>query len=153
MRIHEQVETSTPGTTTPGKGPSLLTGAGPLPKPPVVVCVLVVPEGTELSLNALRDVLSREIFRHDASPLPKTDKALPPIESWLTHTAAAEYLGVSPSTLYRYAEHRTIESRKLWGRLQYRVSSLDKFQEQHIRRAHRSLTEGAILSTAPSSGK
>lgn len=153
MRIHEQVETSALGSTRSGDGYSFLTADKPLPKPPIVVCILVVPEGTELTLNALRDVVSREIFRQDIAPTPRTGVSSPPIDSWLTHGAAAEYLGVSPSTLYRYAEHRTIESRKLWGRLQYRVSSLDKFQEQHVRRAHRSLTEGAILSTAPSSGK
>ena len=153
MRIREQVETSTPNSTSLGNGPSLLTADSPLPKPPVVVCVLVVPEGTELTLNALRDVVSREVFQQGTAPAPKAGMSSPPTDSWLTHSAAAEYLGVSPSTLYRYAEHRAIESRKLWGRLQYRVSSLDKFQEQHIRRAHRSLTEGGILSTAPSSGK
>lgn len=33
------------------------------------------------------------------------------VDSWLQHVAAAEYLGVGRSTLYRYAEEEHIESR------------------------------------------
>ena len=60
------------------------------------------------------------------------------VDSWLEHTAAAEYLGVGRSTLYRYSEHHEIESRKFCGRLQYRLSSLDEFKNQHVRPARRS---------------
>jgi excisionase family DNA binding protein len=129
------------------------TGDERLPKPPIVVCVLVVPEGTELTLNALRDALSRDLFREGASIPAGVQNSHQATDNWLTHPAAAEYLGISQSTLYRYAEHRTIESRKLCGRLQYRLSSLDRFKDQHIRRALRSPTDRAILSTAPTSGK
>jgi excisionase family DNA binding protein len=129
------------------------TGDERLPKPPIVVCVLVVPEGTELTLNALRDALSRDLFREGASTPAGVQNSRQSIDTWLTHSAAAEYLGISQSTLYRYAEHRTIESRKLCGRLQYRLASLDRFKDQHIRRALRSPTDRAILSTAPTSGK
>src|SRR5258708_23084777 len=49
------------------------------------------------------------------------------VDSWLEHTAAAEYLGVGRSTLYRYSEHQEIESRKFCVRRQYRLSNLDYF--------------------------
>jgi len=74
------------------------------------------------------------------------------VDSWLEH-AAAEYLGVGRSTLYRYSEHQEIESRKFCGRLQYRLSSLDEFKARHIRLSRHSEEHGAIIPTAPRSGK
>ena len=75
------------------------------------------------------------------------------VDSWLEHAAAAEYLGVGRSTLYRYSEHQEIESRKFCGRLQYRLSSLDEFKARHIRLSRHSEQCGAIIPTAPRSGK
>jgi excisionase family DNA binding protein len=75
------------------------------------------------------------------------------VDSWLEHTAAAEYLGVGRSTLYRYSEHQEIESRKFCGRLQYRLSSLDEFKTRHIRPSRHSNNQGAIIPSAPRSGK
>ncbi len=75
------------------------------------------------------------------------------VDSWLEHAAAAEYLGVGRSTLYRYSEHQEIESRKFCGRLQYRLSSLDEFKALHIRLSRHSEEHGAIIPTAPRSGK
>jgi Helix-turn-helix domain len=75
------------------------------------------------------------------------------VDSWLEHAAAAEYLGVGPSTLYRYAEEQQIESRKFCGRLQYRLLSLDEFKARHVRPARRSRHESGIIQSAPRSGK
>src|SRR5229473_8203980 len=62
---------------------------------------------------------------------PRTDSEDP----WLKHPQAAEYLGISKSTLYRYACQQTIESRKLGGRLEYHRSTLDRFKNRQIRPA------------------
>jgi hypothetical protein len=154
MGLHNQNDTETTANA-PALSPNGLRAIGDqcLPKPPILVCVLVVPEGSELTLNALRDAVSRELFRETGSPSAGSQDSRPVMDSWVPNSAAAEHLGISESTLYRYAEHRIIESRKLCGRLQYRLSSLDKFKDQHIRRAHRSLNDRAILSGAPTSGK
>jgi excisionase family DNA binding protein len=56
---------------------------------------------------------------------------------WLTHPEAAKCLGISTTTLYRYAEQERIEFRKIENRLQYRSSGLDQFKEQHVRPARR----------------
>ena len=79
--------------------------------------------------------------------------ALEVVDSWLEHKAAAEYLGVGLSTLYRYAEGEQIESRKFGGRLEYRLSSLDEFKARHVRPARRSGHESGIIRSAPRSGK
>jgi excisionase family DNA binding protein len=75
------------------------------------------------------------------------------VDSWLEHTAAAEYLGVGRSTLYRYSEHHEIESRKFCGRLQYRLSSLDEFKVRHVRPSRHSDEHNGIIPSAPRSGK
>jgi len=75
------------------------------------------------------------------------------VDSWLEHAAAAEYLGVGRSTLYRYAEEEQIESRKFCGRLEYRLSSLDEFKARHVRPARSSRHESGIIQSAPRSGK
>jgi len=82
-------------------------------KPLIVVYVLVVPEGYQLTLNAPRDTVSKEIFRGGAHSPVAIQESNQVIDSWLP---APEHQGVSESTLYRYAEHRTIESRKLSGK-------------------------------------
>ena len=61
----------------------------------------------------------------------------PPCEdSWLGHSEAAAYLGISKSTLYHYSCHDQIERRKLGGRLEYRSPALDKFKEDHTQPAN-----------------
>jgi len=75
------------------------------------------------------------------------------VDSWLEHTAAAEYLGVARSTLYRYSEHHEIESRKFCGRLQYRLLSLDEFKTRHVRPARPFHSDRSIIASAPRSGK
>jgi hypothetical protein len=75
-----------------------------------------------------------------------------PEDSWLDHSAAAEYLGVSKSTLYKYACQQKIECRKLCGRLEYCRSELDRFKQEQVRPARR-LERRSIITSAHSSGK
>lgn len=108
------------------------------PAPPTVLpCIFVLPEDATPVLEVLRILSSSEAFRNpvniglaDASRCSRE-----PDDSWLEHSAAARYLGISSSTLYRYAERRLIESRKLGNRLRYRRSMLDHFKDQNVRPA------------------
>jgi excisionase family DNA binding protein len=74
-------------------------------------------------------------------------------DSWLGHSEAAAYLGVSKSTLYHYSCHEQIERRKFGGRLEYRRSALDKFKEDHTQPANCSSSSARIIASAHSSGK
>jgi excisionase family DNA binding protein len=74
-------------------------------------------------------------------------------DSWLDHSEAAAYLGVSKSTLYHYSSSEQIERRKLGGRLEYRRSALDKFKEAHTLPASCYSTSARIIASAHSSGK
>ena len=116
--------------------------------------IVVVP-ATELPIiEALQKLIATLSSQEPiALPLDSRKSSLEVVDSWLEHTAAAEYLGVSRSTLYRYSEHHEIESRKFCGRLQYRLSSLDEFKDQHVRPARRSQRGGGIIASALSSGK
>jgi excisionase family DNA binding protein len=71
----------------------------------------------------------------------------PQSEPWLEHPEAADYLGVSKSTLYRFACEGRIETRKLGGQLEYSRLTLDKFKEQQIRPARRPRSRGIIAPT------
>jgi hypothetical protein len=135
---------------------------GPRPKPTsheesngpaLVAYIFVVPKGAEVAFEALRNLISQGAFPNPIG-FPMTEKPnMPAADSWLPHSDAAEYLGISESTLYRYAEQEKIECRKLCGRLQYRLLSLDNFKDQHVRPARRSHRGGAIIESALSSGK
>ena len=113
-------------------------GKRQIANPTVVVCVVFQTRDPEDLLELLREALTGI-----ADPVPETVAILPTIaprsdsDPWLKHPEAAEYLGISKSTLYRYAEQERIESRKLGNRLEYRCSSLDKFKDQHIRPTRR----------------
>jgi excisionase family DNA binding protein len=74
-------------------------------------------------------------------------------DSWLAHSEAAEYLGVARSTLYHYVCEKRIESRKIGGRLEYRLSALDKFKDEQVRPARRSPHARSIIVAAHCSGK
>jgi excisionase family DNA binding protein len=106
--------------------------------PTVVACVVFQTRDPEHLLELLREALTGI-----ADPMPENVAILPTIaprsdsDPWLKHPEAAEYLGISKSTLYRYAEQERIESRKLGNRLEYRCSSLDKFKDQQIRAPRR----------------
>ncbi len=123
--------------------------------PPLIACVLLIPSDSE-PVMAILQKLTANTAKPDpmnATIIKRTAQSLEPQDPWLNHNSAAEYLGISKSTLYRYAEQQRIESCKLGGRLEYRRSSLDKFKDQHIRPARRSHRGGGIIAPALSSGK
>ena len=140
------------GTTTYPHGKaedSREVGRGSLPS----AYILVVPNNEGPLFEMLQQFLSAAGGQTAVVTLDRRKVAQEGVDSWLEHAAAAEYLGVGRSTLYRYAEEQQIESRKFCGRLQYRLSSLDEFKVRHVRPARRSRHESAIIGSAPTSGK
>lgn len=120
----------------------------------VVVCFVALPVEAQESLAKIRDAIIAALGSSSFLLVPAAAKTPSGCEdSWLSHPEAANYLGVSQSTLYKYASQQTIECRKLGGRLQYRRSSLDRFKDRHIRPATPSLAPGRIIAAAPGSGK
>jgi len=115
--------------------------------------VLVIPRIEGPVMETIEKFLSVLSSQHAVFATPARKPALEVVDSWLEHNAAAEYLGVGRSTLYRYSEHHEIESRKFCGRLQYRLSSLDEFKARHVRPSRHSDKPGAIIPSAPRSGK
>jgi excisionase family DNA binding protein len=115
--------------------------------------ILVIPNTEGPLLEMLQKFLAATTGHGPVVPLDSRKAALEVVDSWLEHTAAAEYLGVGRSTLYRYAENEQIESRKFGGRLEYRLSSLDEFKARHVRPARSSRHESGIIHSAPRSGK
>ena len=123
---------------------------GPLP----CAYILVIPNIEGPVFDTLQELLTA-LAAHDPIVFPADSKkpVLEVVDTWLEHSAAAEYLGVGRSTLYRYSEHQEIESRKFCRRLQYRLSSLDEFKARHIRPTRHSSSQKAIIPSAPRSGK
>jgi excisionase family DNA binding protein len=115
--------------------------------------ILVIPNSDGPLFEILQKFLAATAGHDPVISLDSRKAALEGIDSWLEHRAAAEYLGVGRSTLYRYAEDEQIESRKFGGRLEYRLSSLDEFKARHVRPARRSHIESGIIQSAPRSGK
>ena len=74
-------------------------------------------------------------------------------DPWLGLGDAAQHLGVSTSTLYKYASQGKIESRKLAGRLQFRRSRLDRFMAEQVRPVRRATRLRSIIPAALGSGK
>ena len=69
--------------------------------------VLVIPKMEGPILETLQKLLSALSTQEPVLlPLPSRKPALEIVDSWLEHSAAAEYLGVGRSTLYRYSEHQ-----------------------------------------------
>jgi excisionase family DNA binding protein len=114
--------------------------------------ILVIPNNEGPLFEMLQQFLAAAAGHASAVSLEFRKAALEGVDSWLEHAAAAEYLGVGRSTLYRYAEEEQIESRKFCGRLEYRLSSLDEFKARHVRPARRSRRESGIILSAPRSG-
>jgi predicted DNA-binding transcriptional regulator AlpA len=122
--------------------------------PRLVACLLLLPEDAEAILSFLRrlavngcDFPSAKASNGGALMQAAFE------DSWLGHSEAAAYLGVSKSTLYHYSCHEQIERRKLGGRLEYRRSALDKFKEDHTQPANCSSSSARIIASAHSSGK
>ena len=107
--------------------------------PPSIVAFFVLSaQKAETLISVLKEFMS------SAESLNSTRLATLAISSnedstttWLTHLEAARFLGISKATLYRYAEQGRIEFRKIGNRLEYRLSTLDRFKEQHVRPARR----------------
>jgi excisionase family DNA binding protein len=131
------------------------TGNGQANDPTVVACVVFQTQDPERLVELLRQALTG--IPDQVRPEPPTTAILslqrPAEEIWLKHAEAAEYLGVSKSTLYQYACQQKIECRKLAGRLEYRRSTLDQFKDLQIRPAHRWFPQRGIIPTALGSGK
>jgi excisionase family DNA binding protein len=104
--------------------------------PAFVACFVLPPKQAETLISILQEFVSSA---EGLVPANFSTLGIAPTEDstvvWLTHTEAAKYLGVSATTLYRYAEQERIEFRKIGNRLNYRRSALDHFKEQHVRPA------------------
>lgn len=115
----------------------------------LLACILLVPKDAAPLLALLKQVNgnSGPSTAPQIVDLRAMNSTRPQSESWLGHPEAADYLGVSKSTLYRFACEGRIETRKLGGRLEYSRLTLDKFKEQQIRPARRPRTRGIIAPT------
>lgn len=131
------------------------TGNGQAGDPTVVACVVFETQDPERLFELLRQALTGIPDQVRPQPPDKANPSLErsPQEFWLKHAEAAEYLGISRSTLYRYAEQERIEFSKFGNRLEYRRSSLDRFKDQHVRPARRPPRGRGIILSALSSGK
>jgi hypothetical protein len=79
-------------------------------EPQVHAYVLVIPKMEGPVLETLQKLFAALSTQEPVVlPLPSRKAALEVVDSWLEHSAAAEYLGVGRSTLYRYSEHQEIE--------------------------------------------
>ena len=135
--------------------PSANDRAKRLPSDPSACAYVVVIPNTEGPvIEALQKLIATLSSREPlVLPVGLRNQSLEIVDSWLEHTAAAEYLGIARSTLYRYSEHHEIESRKFCGRLQYRLASLDEFKTRHVRPARPFHSDRSIIPSAPRSGK
>ena len=111
------------------------TGNGQTGDPTVVACVVFQTQDPERLVELLRQALTAipDQVRFQAPDTASLSLGRTPEDFWLKHAEAAEYLGVSKSTLYQYACQQKIECRKLAGRLEYRRSILDQFKDRQIR--------------------
>src|ERR1700740_104905 len=103
--------------------------------PILVACVVFQTQAAEHVIQKIREVINAFAVQTSASAvIPEiTSLRSVPEDAWLRHSAAANYLGISKSTLYQYACQHKIECRKLGGRLEYRRSILDRFKDLQIR--------------------
>ncbi len=131
------------------------TGKGQIGDPTVLACVVFETRDPEqlvqLLYRALTGIAGRALTELPTSATLSLQRDSE--DPWLKHAEAAEYLGISKSTLYQYACQQKIECRKLAGRLEYRRSTLDQFKDQQIRPAHRWLSQRSIIPAALGSGK
>ena len=82
------------------------------------------------TLNATTGITLSNPPEADSMPKQVSEK-----DPWLGIEEAADYLGVSKSTLYKYRCEGRIESRKVCGRIQFRLSTLEEFKNAQIRPA------------------
>lgn len=121
----------------------------------LVACLLLVPSDAEPLVSLLEQLA---VTAQSSVPLHSVLASTPDVfgagsDRWLEHAEAAKCLGVAKSTLYRYASQNRIEHRKHAGRLEYRVSVLEKHKQAQVRPARFPLANGSIIRSALSSGK
>ena len=121
----------------------------------LVACLLLVPSDAEPIVALLEQLAASSRI---PTPLPSLSEPGPHAaagteDRWLEHIEAAKCLGVSKSTLYRYACQRRIEYRKIAGRLEYRQSALERLMREQTRPARLSHDAGGIILPALRSGK
>ena len=126
------------------------TGSGQPLQPLILVFAGPLPPELQAIVSGLKGALTSGTAPTGTKAVAASPETPPPepTDSWFPHEKAAHYLGVSESTLYKCASQGRIECRKLFGRLEYRRSTLDKFKESQIRPARRSK-----MSLAHGSGK
>lgn len=127
------------------------TGKGQRDDPAVLACVVFQTRDPEQLVQVLGQALTGIAAQSRAAPIVSLQKESG--DQWFRHPAAAEYLGISKSTLYQYACQQKIECRKLGGRLEYRRSTLDQFKDRQIRPVHRWSSGRSIMAAALGSGK
>lgn len=123
--------------------------------PKFVACLLLVPENPQAILSFLQKLVisGGDQFPDRPAVDGNTSTQSAPEDSWLGHSEAAAYLGVSKSTLYHYSSGEQIERRKLGGRLEYRRSVLDNFKQAHTVPAGCRAASARIIASAHPSGK
>ena len=123
--------------------------------PILVACVVFQTHAPEHLIQKIREAITAISAQTPACPnIPEITLLRSVSEDpWLRQTEAANYLGISKSTLYQYACQHKIECRKLGGRLEYRRSTLDRFKDLQIRRTHQWFAQKSIITTALGSGK
>ena len=121
----------------------------------LVACLLLVPSDAEPLLALLEQLAATSQSPISLPSLESAARHIPEANTdrWLDHAKAAKCLGVSKSTMYRYASQHRIEYRKMAGRLEYRQSAIERLIEEQIRPARFALGSGGIMRSALSSGK
>jgi excisionase family DNA binding protein len=121
----------------------------------LVACLLLVPSDAEPIVALLEQLAASS---QNPIPFPSfsdsgRQAATTTEDQWLEHSEASKRLGISKSTLYRYVNQQRIECRKVAGRLEYRLSTLEKLKKEQIRPARLSHRAGSIIPSTFSSGK
>jgi len=139
-----------PAVETSGTQDAALNKSEP---PQLLACLLILPSDAEPIVSLLKNLTASLPCTAALPFIGRADCANTSDDPWLKHAEAADYLGISKSTLYQYVCQQKIECRKLGGRLEYRRSTLDQFKEQRIRPAHSWFSQGSIIPAALGSGK
>ena len=131
------------------------SGSGQPPQPLILVFGGPLPPELQAIISELKDALTSGKTPMGMEAVAASPETVPPEpdDCWFPHAEAADYLGTSESTLYQYASQGRLECRKLFGRLEYRRSTLDKFKESQVRPARRPGVPRSRIPLAHGSGK
>jgi len=139
----------------PASGPDETLKPSPIAAPedsPFLACILILPRDAEPIVSLLKR-LADSCPQARGLSCEAGSEASRAADRWVRHSVAADYLGISKSTLYRYVSQQRIECRKMAGRLEYRESSLDKAKQAQIRPARFGLAPHDIILPTLNSGK